>query len=72
MLSRDYEPIKQVAARGELAGPGRVRAGVDLRGDGSAEAYTGRWRKQLVDRHPGETAYDALRRALGGGGDPIG
>jgi hypothetical protein len=66
-LSRDYEPVRQVAARGELAGPRRLRAGVDLRGDGSSEAYTGRWRKQLVERRAGETAYDALRRALGGG-----
>jgi hypothetical protein len=64
VLSRDYEPVRQVAARGELAGPGRLRAGVDLRGDGSAEAYIGRWRKQLVERRSGETAYDALRRAL--------
>jgi hypothetical protein len=66
-LSRDYVPVRQVAARGELAGPGRLRAGVDLRGDGSVEAYSGRWRKQLVERRAGETAYDALRRVLGGG-----
>jgi hypothetical protein len=57
--------VQQVAARGEVAGPGRLRAGVDLRGDGSAEAFTGRWRRQLVERRSGETAYDALRRALG-------
>lgn len=63
-LSRDYEPVRQVAARGELAGPARLRAGVDLRGDGSTEAYTGRWRKQVVERRAGETAYDALRRVL--------
>ena len=66
VLSRSYEPVKQVAARGELAGPGRLRAGVDLRGDGSAEAYTGRWRKQLVERRTGETAYEALRRVIDG------
>jgi hypothetical protein len=65
-LSRSYEPVQQVAARGEVAGPGGVRGGVDVRGDGSAEAYTGRWRRRLVDRRAGETAYDALRRALGG------
>jgi hypothetical protein len=64
VLSRDYEPVRQVAARGELVGPARLRAGVDLRGDGSTEAYTGRWRKQLVERRAGETAYDALRRVL--------
>jgi hypothetical protein len=64
VLSRDYEPVRQVAARGELAGPARLRAGVDLRGDGSTEAYTGRWRKQVVERRAGETAYDALRRVV--------
>jgi hypothetical protein len=64
VLGRTYEPVRQVAARGEIAGPGRLRAGVDLRGDGSAEAFTGRLRRQLVEPVPGETAYDALRRAL--------
>ena len=63
-LGREYEPVKQVAVRGEVAGPG-VRAGVDLRGDGSAEAFTGRWRRRLVEREAGETPYDALRRVLG-------
>jgi hypothetical protein len=63
-LSREYEPMQQVAVRGEVAGPGGLRGGVDLRGDGSGEAYTGRWRRRLVDRRAGETAYEALRRAL--------
>jgi hypothetical protein len=63
-LARTYEPVQQVAARGEVAGPGRLRAGVDLRGDGSAEAFTGRWHKRLVARRAGETPYDALRRVL--------
>jgi hypothetical protein len=64
-LAREYEAVQQVAVRGELAGPRGMRGGVDLRGDGSAEAYTGRWRRRLIEREPGETAYDALRRALG-------
>jgi hypothetical protein len=63
-LSRELAPVEQVAVRGEVAGPG-VRGGVDVRGDGSAEAFTGRWRRVLVEREAGETAYDALRRALG-------
>jgi hypothetical protein len=65
-LSREYEPVMQVAVRGEVAGPGALRGGVDVRGDGSAEAYTGRLRRRLVERDSGETAYEALRRALGG------
>ena len=62
-LSRELAPVDQVALRGEVAGPG-VRGGVDVRGDGSAEAFTGRWRRELIDRRPGETAFDALARAL--------
>ena len=62
--AREIAPVEQVALRGEVAGPG-AHGGVDVRGDGSAEAFTGRWRRVLVEREAGETAYDALRRALG-------
>jgi hypothetical protein len=65
-LARDFAPVAQVAVRGEVAGPAGLRGGVDVRGDGSAEAYTGRLRRRLVERGTGETAYEALRRALGG------
>jgi hypothetical protein len=68
VLRRRFEAVAQVAARAEVAGPGRLlasaRGGVDLRGDGSTEAYIGRWRRRLVSVTEGETAYDALRRAL--------
>jgi hypothetical protein len=63
-LLGEVEPEEQVALRGEVSGRG-AHGGIDVRGDGSAEAFTGRWRRVPVAREPGETAYDALRRALG-------
>jgi hypothetical protein len=61
---RQFDPVQQVTARLELAGPRRLRAGVDVRGDGSAESWTGLLRRRLVEQRPGETAYDALGRVL--------
>ncbi|WP_354700276.1 hypothetical protein DSM112329_00543 [Paraconexibacter sp. AEG42_29] len=66
VFRREIAPGAQVAARGELRGKGGLNAGVDVRGDGSAEAWTGRWRRQLVAQQPGEDAYAALGRVLGG------
>ena len=62
---REFTPVQQVAVRAELLGPRGLRAGIDLRGDGSAEAFTGRFRRRLVEQEDGESPYDALRRVLG-------
>jgi hypothetical protein len=67
-LSRRIEPARQVAARIEIAGSrgrrGSVRGGIDLRGDGSVEAFSGRVRRAVIERRSGESATEALRRAL--------
>jgi len=70
-LLREIAPVAQVAARGELSGPGRlrprVRAGADVRGDGSFEAYRGKLQRTAIAQQRGESAFDALRRVLGDG-----
>ena len=62
-IGREYSAQQQVAGRVELAGPG-VRAGIDVRGDGEAEAWTGRIRRRVVEPRDRETPYDALRRSV--------
>jgi len=64
-LIRRLDPVEQVVGRVELAGPGPMRAGVDVRGDGSSEAFLGRVRRRLLQQQDRETPIDALRRVLG-------
>jgi len=62
---RRFEPGDQVAVRSALRGPGRwrpaVRAGLDVRGDGTLVPWSGRDPIELED---GEGPYEALRRVL--------
>jgi hypothetical protein len=70
LRARRFEPEDRIAARAELAGPQRwrpdVRAGLDVRGDGSVRAWTadGATGRAELDPAAGEDAYAALRRAL--------
>jgi hypothetical protein len=65
---RRYAPEEQVVARIELSGPQRrlpsVHAGLDVRGDGSTEAYVGRVRRRALDVGKDEDAIAALRRTI--------
>jgi hypothetical protein len=61
---RRIDPARIVVARLELSGPRGLRAGVDVRGDGSSEAFSGRVRRRVLDQRDGESAFDALRRAV--------
>jgi hypothetical protein len=63
---RQFDPAQQIVARGEISGPGGARGGVDVRGDASSEAYVGRLTRRALEPAAGETAFDALRRALAG------
>jgi hypothetical protein len=65
---RRFEPEEQVLARLELSGPERlmpkVRAGLDVHGDGSTEAYVGHVKRDVVAQGKDDSSYRALRRAL--------
>jgi hypothetical protein len=65
---RKFEPGDQVVIRSEVRGPGRwrpaVHAGLDVRGDGEIQAWTGGVQRSLLEPDDGETPYQALRRVL--------
>ena len=64
----DFEPGQQVHARLELSTGGLLRGrevGLDVMGDGALVPYTGIVRKRRLQPRDGETAFDAVREALG-------
>ena len=65
---KTYSPVERVFARVEIAARRGLfkadHAGIDVRGDGSVEAFTGRARREVVEPLPGESVVDALRRAF--------
>lgn len=63
-LMRSFEPVQQVVGRVEVSTPGGGQGGIDVRGDGSAEAFTGRLRRTLVEQRADESPYAALARVL--------
>jgi hypothetical protein len=71
-MLRDFEPGERVAARVELSTGGMLRgrdAGIDVMGDGALVAYAGGIRRETLEPGAGESHYDAVRRALEGGGE---
>ncbi|HWH10484.1 MAG TPA: hypothetical protein VG165_05105 [Solirubrobacteraceae bacterium] len=66
LLKRRIDASRLVSVRLEVSGPGRIapafRGGIDLRGDGSTEAFTGRSRRTLIEQGKRESATQALRR----------
>jgi hypothetical protein len=63
---RRYEAGDQVAVRVELRGRG-VAAGVDVRGDGAVQAWSGRFMRRAIAPEGDETVYEALRRTVSAG-----
>jgi hypothetical protein len=63
-IMRRIEPVQQVIGRLEVSGPHQLHAGVDVRGDGSTEAWTGQLRREVIQQQDGEDAVAALRRTL--------
>jgi hypothetical protein len=65
---RDYGPETRVAARLELSAGGWLRgreAGLDVMGDGELIPYRGVIFKQRLEPRGGQSAFDAVREAIG-------
>jgi hypothetical protein len=65
---RDFEAGQQIHARLELSTGGVLRGrevGLDVMGDGALVPYAGIARKRRLEPRDGETAFDAVREALG-------
>ncbi|MGH2925593.1 MAG: hypothetical protein ACRDK1_06425 [Solirubrobacterales bacterium] len=65
---RDYEPGQRVHARVEISTGGPLRGrevGIDVMGDGTLVPYAGVVRKRPLEPSEGETAFEAVREALG-------
>ena len=67
-MFRDYEAIELVHGRIEVSiAQGAFkhrRGGIDVRRDGSIEAFVGRASRTVVEPTPGETIPQALKREL--------
>jgi hypothetical protein len=66
---RDYGPGERVHARLELSTGGLLRgreAGVDVMGDGALVPFAGVVRKRKLEPRGGQSALDAVRKALTG------
>jgi hypothetical protein len=68
-MIRTFEPADRVAARVEVSSGGLLRgrsAGVDVMGDGALVAFGGGVRRETLAPADGQSAFDAVRRALEG------
>ena len=66
-MLREFGPDERVAARLEISTGGWLRgraAGVDVMGDGSVVPFRGGISRSELDPRRGESAFDAVRRAL--------
>jgi hypothetical protein len=70
LRARRWAPEDQVRVRAEVKGPERwrpsTRAGVDVLGDGTLQAWTGAPERRAVAPEAGEDPIAALRRVLTG------